>query len=182
MRQPRPQLSHPTTPPRPRSQDFAKSPCILKMELERAFKAALDIKAPWKSRVNAEDDAVSVVQKSDDYDDGNWHAKQPEQDRAAHKRLLFSFRYRIVAPIKRASILSFLDNSHQASNARLVSERQKRRFSPSPMKLKAIAYIPSMTVIERRTAGRRSAPCLQSAQQFGLLRRELSVRENAPRL
>ena len=33
--------------------------------------------------------AVSVVEKSDDYDDGNWHAKQPKQYRAAHERLFF---------------------------------------------------------------------------------------------
>jgi hypothetical protein len=37
--------------------------------------------------------AVSVIEKSDDYDDGNWHAKEPEQDRAAHERLLFCFRF-----------------------------------------------------------------------------------------
>jgi hypothetical protein len=30
-----------------------------------------------------------MVEKSDDYDDGNWHAKQPKQYRAAHVRLLF---------------------------------------------------------------------------------------------
>jgi hypothetical protein len=36
---------------------------------------------------------VSVVKKSDDYDDGNWHAKQPKQYRAAHERLLFCFRF-----------------------------------------------------------------------------------------
>src|ERR1700689_2484167 len=46
------------------------SSCAFNMALERAFKAALDIKAPWKSRVKAEDDAVSVVEKSDNYDDG----------------------------------------------------------------------------------------------------------------
>ena len=48
--------------------------------------------------------AASVIEKSDDYDDGNWHAKQPEQDRAAHERLLFCFRFEFVAPTKRASV------------------------------------------------------------------------------
>jgi hypothetical protein len=29
-----------------------------------------------------------VIEKSDEYDDGNWHAEQPEQYSAAHERLL----------------------------------------------------------------------------------------------
>jgi hypothetical protein len=44
-----------------------------------------------------------VVEKGDDYDDGNWHPKQPKQYRAAHERLLICARFGIVVPIKRAS-------------------------------------------------------------------------------
>jgi hypothetical protein len=46
-----------------------------------------------KSRVKASERGRSVVEKSDDYDDGNWHAKQPKQYRAAPERLLFCFRF-----------------------------------------------------------------------------------------
>ena len=72
-----------------------------------------------------------MVEKSDDYDDGNWHAKQPKQYRAAHVSvLLFCFRFEIVASIKRASYrFRSAINSHHASNARLTFSRKAVRFS-----------------------------------------------------
>jgi hypothetical protein len=71
--------------------------------------------------------AASVVEKSDDYDDGNWHAKQPEQDRAAHERLLFCFLFESWRLLNGQASASFRAKSHQASNARFTFSR--RRFS-----------------------------------------------------
>jgi hypothetical protein len=68
--------------------------------------------------------AASVIEKSDDYDDGNWHAKQPEQDRAAHERLLFCFRFESWRLLNGQASASFRAKSHQASNARFTFSRR----------------------------------------------------------
>jgi hypothetical protein len=54
-----------------------------------------------------------VIEKSDKYDDGNWHAEQPEQYSTPHKRLLFDSAL-IAAPSKRAS-LRFVPAKHLRS-------------------------------------------------------------------
>jgi hypothetical protein len=70
-----------------------------------------------------------VIEKSDDYDYGNWHAKQPEQDRAAHERILFCFRLESWRLVNGQASVSFRGKCHQASNARLIFSRKGARFS-----------------------------------------------------
>jgi hypothetical protein len=54
-----------------------------------------------------------MIEKSDDYDDGNWHAEQPEQYSTAHERLLFDSGL-IVARGKLTSI-HFVPARHTAA-------------------------------------------------------------------
>jgi hypothetical protein len=73
--------------------------------------------------------ASSVVEKSDDYDDGNWNPQKPKQYRAAHVRLLFCFRFESRRLLNGQAIGFVPRQSHQASNARLTFSRKAARFS-----------------------------------------------------
>ena len=70
-----------------------------------------------------------MVEKSDDYDDRNWHAKQPKQYRAAHEGLLFGFRRDLWRLLNGQGSGLFRSKSHQASNARITFSRKAVRFS-----------------------------------------------------
>jgi hypothetical protein len=92
---------------------FANSSRAFTIVSERAFNAALGIKkSPRKPSAKLARAAGSVIEKSDKYDDGNWHAEQPKQYSTAHERLLFDSSL-IVAPSKRASI-HFVPAKHTA--------------------------------------------------------------------